>query len=273
MLVVIVVAAAVAFSIFVASYQAQVQAEQAAAHNRALEDIRILSVSTVLNAHSVPPNSNYSSLTFVAGSLDVNTMTINELLINGQFINYYTVTPLGSQSTTQICELCAAGQIPGSVFEFNLTSLEQVTIVVDLTLWNLAYQPHGGFIQPYSLASSGPTDYISISIYTTLGNDFTRVFDAPTALALTEQSVIYSAGVVVPVVVFDGSQSIVPANDTIVSWSWLIAGPSNFALTLSGEKALEPMSDFTSGTNYTVTLTVLDAEDLAGTATITYEQS
>jgi len=275
LLVVIVVAAAVAFSIFVASYQAQVQAEQAAAHNRALEDIRILGISTTLNTSTTPANSSYSRLTFVAGSLDVNTMTVNELLVNGQFINYYTVTPLASALTTQICELCAAGQIPGSVLEFNLTSLEQVTIAVNLTVWSLATQPHGGFIQPYTVDTSGATNYISLSLFTTLGNDFKSVYAAPTALALTEQSETYSGGSYVPVVVFDGSSSIVPANDTIVSWSWSLENLTSdtLFLDLSGEKALVPQSAFETGDNYDATLTIIDSSGLASTATILYRAS
>ena len=157
MLVVIVVAAVTAFSLFVASYQAQVQAEQNAAHNRALEDIRILSVSTVLNTSAVPPNSNYSSLSFVAGSLDVNTMTVNELAINGQVINFYTVTPLSSPGNTlQVCEFCDHSQpeFQNTVSEFNLTSLEQVRITVSLTTWNPTSLPHSGFLSFYNLTTS-----------------------------------------------------------------------------------------------------------------------
>ncbi len=262
MLVLIVVVAVTAFSLFVASYQAQLQAQQKNAHDRALEDIRILSVSTV------PGGATYSSLSFVAGSLDVNTMTVNELLINGQFINYYTVTPLGSQSSLQICPLCNPAAFPLTVQEFNLTSLEQVTISVSLTLQTPS-NPTGGFVDPYNLATSGPTDFVSISLYTTLGNDFNRAFTAPTAVALTQPSEIYSGNSYTPVVVFDGSESLVPANDSIVSWSWFISDGTVACLELSGEKALVPQSEFPDGT-YSVTLTITDSTGLAGTATIPF---
>jgi len=262
MLVLIVVVAVTAFSLFVASYQAQLQAEQKAAHDRSLENIRILSVSTV------PNGASYSSLSFVAGSLDVNTMTVNELLINGQFINYYTVTPLGSQASLLICPLCNPTAFPLTVQEFNLTSLEQVTITVSLTL-QTSSNPTGGFVDPYTLATSGPTGYVSISLYTTLGNDFNRAFTAPTAVALTEPSQIYSGSSYTPVVVFDGSGSIVPANDSIVSWSWFISDGTVACLELSGEKALVPQSEFPDGT-YSVTLTITDSNGLAGTATIPF---
>jgi flagellin-like protein len=280
MLVLIVVVAVTAFSLFVASYQAQLQAEQTAAHNRSLEDIRILSVTTVLNTTNM--GANYSSFSFVAGSLDVNTMTINELTVNGQLINFYTVTQLGSSAVLQICEICnrALPQFQNTVVEFNLTSLEQVTITVNLTTWSSNALPHGGFLTFYNLASFGPTNFISTSLYTTLGSDFDRVFDAPTALALTEQSTIFSGGSDVPVVVFDATDSIVATNDTIVSWSWLITDQNNSLWKLPGggnellgEKAVVPQSAFTSGDYYTVVLAITSAVGLAGTATIQYVAS
>jgi flagellin-like protein len=280
MLVLIVVVAVTAFSLFVASYQAQVQAEEAAAHDRSLEDIRILSVSTVLNTTNL--GANYSSFTFVAGSLDVNTMAINELAVNGQVVNFYTVTPLGSSSVLEVCEFCNRAQSPfqNTEQEFNLTSLEQVAITVNLTTWTPASLPHGGFLSFYNLASFGPTDFLSISLYTALGNDFNRVFAAPTAIALTEQSEIYSNGVDTPVVVFDGSESIIPTNDTIVSWTWTITDPTDPTWTLPGggndlvgEKALVPQSAFTTGDSYSAVLTVISAVGLAGTATLQYTQS
>jgi len=269
MLVLIVVVAVTAFSLFVASYQAQVQAEEAAAHDRSLENIRILSVSTVLNTTN--RGANYSSLTFVAGSLDVNTMIVNELTINGQVINFYTVKALASPTVLQVCAFCNPSQPPfqNTMQEFNLTSLEQVTIVVNLTTWSPVGQPHGGFLSFYDLASFGSTNFVSISLYTVLGNDFNRVFTPPTAIALSEQSTIYSGNLDTPVVVFDGSESIVPANDTIVSWSWSVNLGALACFGLGGEKALVPQSEFPSGT-YSVMLTITDSNGLAGTATIPY---
>ncbi|HKN07187.1 MAG TPA: hypothetical protein VJ021_06280 [Thermoplasmata archaeon] len=277
MLVLIVVVAVTAFSLFVAGYQAQLQKEQAAAHQRSLENIRILSVSTVLNTTNM--GANYSSFSFVAGSLDINTMIINELTVNGQLINFYSVTPLGSSSVVQVCELCNRAMSPfqNTVPEFNLSSLEQVTIAVNLTTWNPIVDPHGGFLAFYNLASFGATNFISISLYTALGNDFSRVFAAPTAVALTEQSEIFSGGTDTPVVVFDGSGSVVPTNDTIVSWSWLITDLTTPSWTLpggghqlQGEKAVAPQSDFTTSDHYNVVLTITSAEGLSGTATILY---
>lgn len=271
MLVVIVVAAAVAFSIFVAAYQAQLQAEQTAAHNRALEDIRIISVTTSLNMSN--HGENYSNLSFVASSLDVNTMTVDEVAINGQVVNFYTVEQLGHSNIQQVCGVCdpSLPKFQGTHEEFNLTSLEQVRIFVNLTVWNSVSEDHGGFFTFYNLTSSGANDFVSISLYTTLGNDFNRVYDAPTAIALTQESQVYSNGNYTLAVEFDGADSIVPANDTIVSWAWSIAGPSSTVvfLQLSGEMALEPQRAFPPG-NYNVTLTVTDADDLSGTATIPY---
>jgi hypothetical protein len=83
-----------------------------------------------------------------------------------------------------------------------------------------------------------------------------------------------------PVVVFDGSESIIPTNDTIVSWTWTITDPTDPTWTLPGggndlvgEKALVPQSAFTTGDSYSAVLTVISAVGLAGTATLQYTQS
>jgi len=261
LLVLIVVAAAAAFSIFIAAYEAQLTASEKAAHDRSLEDIRILSLTTVYNG------SDYSSLSFVIGSLDVNTMTVNELSINGEYINYFTVTPLGSSVSTHICALCVPGH--GTYIEYNLTTLEQVTITVNLTVWNAVSNPTGGFLNPYAIATSGPTNYVDLGVYTTLGNDFTRAFSAPTAVAVTEQSQIYSGTGYKNAIEFDGSQSIVPANDSIVSWSWSLYEGTTLCLGLTGEKALLLQSVLPYGT-YTGVLTIGDSDGLVSTAAVSY---
>ena len=130
-------------------------------------------------------------------------------------------------------------------------------------------QSHRRVSSPYTVATSGATDYVSISLYTSYGNDFTRTFTAPTAVALTEPSQIYSGNVYTPVIVFDGSDSAVPENDSIVSWSWTISAGGSSCLQLSGEKVLIPQSEFPSG-SYSVLLTVTDSGGLAGTATIPF---
>jgi flagellin-like protein len=272
MLVVIVVGAAVAFSLFIASYEKQVTAEETIAHNRALEDIRVLSIETVLNATT--HNTTYSLLNFTAGSLDVNTMTINELLVNGQFVDFYSVRPLGSNTTFQVCELCnvSVPEFAHTTTEFNLTSEEQVTITVNLTTWNPLTQHHGGFLDPYTLDTSGATNYVAISLYTTLGNDFSRVYSAPTAVIQVTQSETFSGGVYVPVVVFNGGDSIVPSNDTIVAWNWTVTGTGFTPGTyFPGEEVLIPQSEFTSGDTYTITLLENDAAGLVDSTTTQYK--
>lgn len=272
MLVVIVVGAAVAFSLFVASYEKQVTAEETAAHDKALEDIRIISVQTGLDA--TDDNTSYSVLNFTAGSLDVNTMTVNELLVNGQFVDFYTVTPLGTANTSEVCELCNPTAPPflHTMTEFNLTSEEQVVITVNLTTWNPVTNPGGGFLDPYTLLTSGTTNYVALSLYTTLGNDFSRVYSAPTAVVQLQQSETYSGGAYVPVLVLNGEGSIVPANDTIVAWTWTLSGQGSASPdgTYSGAEVLIPQSSFTSGDEYNVTLVVDDAAGLVDSITTTY---
>jgi hypothetical protein len=271
MLILIVVAAAIALAAFVAGYESQYLAEQASAHNKALENLQVISLTPTVNV--IPGADNYTNLSVVVGSLDVQNTTVKEITLNGLPLAFYTVTALGASSSDQICLLCGnMTKVDGVLTQpdFQLAPDEQATVSFNLLTWNPATQVTGGEFAPYSL----PFDhFITIGMYTLLGNDFTRSFYPPTAIALTEQSQDYIDGKEVPTVVLDGSHTIAPTNGTIVSWSWSIypaPGPVNGTPdVLSGVEQVLPQTSLQND-SYTISLTVTTSDGLIGVATVCY---
>jgi len=275
MLILIVVAAAVALAAFVAGYESQYLSEQAAAHNKALENLQIISLSPIVNATAGA--DNYSNISVVIGSLDVQNTTVKEITLNGLPVAFFEVGPLGSSGRIPVCLLCVNTTTYGGVAvqpDFQLAADEQANISFNLLTWNGGGRFWGGMFTPYDLVYD---HYVTIGIYTLLGNDFTRSFYPPTAVVLTEQSEDYIDGTETPTVVLDGTHTIPPTNSTIVSWSWsiypnLVAtnGPPEM---LSGEEQLIPQAEFNTSVSYTISLTVTTADGLVGAATVCYGAS
>src|SRR5690348_9978222 len=90
MLVLIVVVAATALSAFVASYQKQLQAEQAIHQDRTLESLTILHAAPPLNA----TETKLAQLQFTVASLSVNPSTITRIEINHQPLQQYNTSRL-----------------------------------------------------------------------------------------------------------------------------------------------------------------------------------
>jgi hypothetical protein len=220
MLILIVVAAAIALAAFVAGYESQYLAEQASAHDKALESLLFLSVVPAEN--STPGADNYSAISAVIGSYDVMNTTISEVNLNGQPLAFFTVTPLGSSSSLQVCPLCPNGTVPGSVSQFNLAPDEQATIAFNLATWNAAHQDEGGMFSPFDLPLN---HFITLGAYTTLGNDFTRSFLPPTAIATVSTLTTLNDGTFEDVPILDGSNSVPPVNGTISEWEWNVTNP------------------------------------------------
>lgn len=259
MLVVIVVGAATVFSVFVANYEKQYDAQQALLHDEELEKIDILSIDPILSTSKV---WDYANLSFIAESLDVNTIQVIQIAVNGDPLAYYNVSTPTSGTPSPVCDICV-----GVHQTFNLTSQEEVTISASLSLYNSGTNPTGGLYAPYTLTTS---DYVAISVYTSLGNDFNRVFIPPTAVILTSQTEIYSGSEYVPVLELSGEDSVNPANATVASWNWSISPtPVGGSPNYEGEIQLIPQSEFTSG-SYNITLTVEDTDELYGTTNMTY---
>jgi hypothetical protein len=215
MLILIVVAAAIALAAFVASYESQYLAEQTTAHDKALENVLFLSVVPVENSTSA--SGNYTNISAVIGSYDVVNTTISEVTLNGQPLAYFAVTPVGSATSQLVCPLCPAGTDPGSVRSFNLAPDEQATIAFNLATWNPTTQNEGGMFTPTDLPLN---HFITLGAYTTLGNDFTRSFLPPTAIATVTTLTTLNDGTYEAVPILDGSNSIPPVNDTISAWEW-----------------------------------------------------
>lgn len=245
-LVLIVVAAAASFSLFVASYQKQLQQEQGLAHDRALEGIRALDVVPRLNNTS----GTWATLNFSIVSDDVNPMVVTGVSLNGFGLKQYSA--FGFDVTTGIVDWITVG--PGGAL--SLQPREEVALVVNLTA--------GPSFSFFTGVAVHPTDYLKLQTTTALTNVFTSVFIPPTAIALVTTLETWNGVAYVTVPVLDGTQSFQPGNATLVAWTWSIQ-PDN--LTRSGEKAV---ANFTAAPPHTIVLTVTNSQGLQGVDTIRY---
>jgi flagellin-like protein len=246
MLVLIVVAAAVAFSIFVSTYQQQVQAQETYQHDQALESVHILSI-----APNVTGSGQYRSLNFTMAAEDVNPSTITGIAINADPVIFYNVTDLELNVTP--VQLTTVTLSAGT--NFVLTPGDEATVHVNFTT---------GLAFPLPLTSS---NYVKIDLYTAYLNDFSRVFIPPSAIILVDTNVLGNS----ITTILDGSQSTQPeGNATIVSWSWTVTNESAPAVhtTYLGEVAQTSPHLFLG--IYWVDLTVTNSDGLTGVANITY---
>jgi flagellin-like protein len=259
MLVLIVVSAAVAFSFFVASYEAQVQAEETLNHEQALENIHILSVAPNL----IPTGPGwYPSMNFTIASEYIYNSSITYITINNQPVKTYNVTAFDTSNGTFVTTVVPAGA------SLNLGPREQATIWIT---FNGGTKPatNPSFYSSFDLASS---DYIEIALYTAYNNEFSRVFIPPTAIAVVTTT--DTSGTLTTLL--DGSQSFQPeSNATIVSWDWTVynKNTSSYVLPdLSGEEA-ETVSPLDLADQYLVNLTVTNSDGLESIATVLYPSS
>jgi flagellin-like protein len=254
MLVLIVVSAATAFSLFIAAYQKQVQAEEAQAHLKSLESLRVVTVQTQVNLSSATPDS-LLELNFSVESLDVNPTLLTALDIDNQAVRNYSVWELNLTSGAfQSIQVAALGLL-------NIGPNEQFDLAVDVSAG-----PGSSFYDAaFGLLSSS---YVQIDLFTYLANDFRASFLPPTAIALVTVDQTYNAttDTFVPVPILDGLNSLQPGqNATIVSWNWNIT-PDNTVTT--GEEAEAGFVDL--NTEHTITLTVTNNFGLVGIDVIRY---
>lgn len=185
-LVAIVVAAAAAFSLFVATYQSQLQKEEAATHDRNLEAVRILRVTS--------PTA--FGVDVLLASSDVNPMNLTDYSLNGIDVASWNFTIAGSRVSAQNC------QWPASSSCDSLPPLEQAYV---------------------NLTSAGMISYpLTLGVLTARSNDFSYAFVPPVAIAKV-YFVQTGAGNTTPV--FDGSasfQSPEPDNASLVGFNWTI---------------------------------------------------
>ncbi len=254
MLVLIVVSAATAFSYFIASYQKQVQAQENAAHQKALESLHVITVRTQLNYSGGP--GALLTLNFSVESLDVNPIHLTGLDIDNQAVRNYSVWALNlTTGTFQTIQVAALGVL-------DIGPNEQFNLAVDVSSGSAS----SSFYDPsFGLLSSS---YVQTDLFTDLANDFRASFLPPSAIPLVtvDQTFNATTNTFVPVPILDGLNSIQPGtNDTIVSWSWSISPDGTVA---SGEEAEAVFA--TTGIEHTITLVVTNNVGLVGVGSINY---
>jgi len=180
MLVLIVVAASIAFAAFVASYQKQLQTQENATNQRNLESLRVLSLAEV-HPEASPNQTNLENFTFVLASEYVNPSTIISISINGNPLRSFAAMELSPTPGTVHCNSSASPLV--------LVPFEQVEITV---VTDSAASAGCG----YSFFSSltFPLDqFLQVSLFTQLQNTFTNVFLPPTAVPLPDQVQVLDA--------------------------------------------------------------------------------
>ncbi len=266
MLVVIVVAAATAFSFFVAAYQKQLQGQETLEHNKALEKLRILGLEPVVSTNHTPA---LASITLELASLDVNSIAVTGLLLAGDAVVAYNVTNSAGQTLSTGC-LNGNPYFPANASCFlDLPAESQVFIQLDIG--------PGSHLDPsYSLLPNVEADLtessvLDFEVLTSLGNTFTQSFVPPVAIA--------GITFVTSIPILDGSNSYQPAesgssNSTIDFWIWdvtanLTAYCNDDCGPWSGQE-VELHEPLHANTTYTISLTVVNTESLVATAQIDY---
>lgn len=252
MLVLIVVAAATAFSFFVASYESQLLAQETANHNRSLEAVNMLAVHT----KPVSPGSTIlGNLSLTFASADVNTMQIDNILIDGNVIVSYGLTYLSNGTSTNVGILSGEGNA-----SFLLFSLHEVTVTFDLNNTTALFS----FLSADEIPSA--SSYLVVEIQTVLGNDFRFTYVPPTPLAdLTfVQSIV--GGVITEIPVLDGTHSFQQGtNSTIVAWQWLVTNTTT-SRTWQATGAQFELTNLSAADTYTAVLTVFNSIGLFAVA-------
>jgi flagellin-like protein len=253
MLVLIVVAAAVAFSLFVASYEKQVLAEENATHLQKLEAVRIVDIT---------PTTGWTELSLTIASGDVNYMNLTDYDLNGQPISYWTLPytlPFTINGTPTVITLSC--EFPGNQSCDMVAPFGQVTVML---------------VPQVPLT---PSADIKLNVFTALANDFTFTFIPPTAIAKVSY-VQTGPGVTTPV--FDGSGSFQTAeadNASLVSWDWTLTATNGTVVGIYSGEEVE-VGYLTSGLNtsilegtpFHVTLTVTNSDGLLDSVTIPYQE-
>jgi len=260
MLVLIVVAAATAFSFFVASYQKQLQAEETLSHNKNLEDLRIFGLIPTI---STPPD--LGNLRIELASLDVNSIVIEGVTLNGQAILTYTVTDSSGNP------LSAPGCLNGNPFSppnasctIAVPADAQVFLDFNLQFGNSTYAFGGTDV------TVTDTGLLQFDMFTSLGNEFVQSFVPPVAIA--------GVTFVESFPILDGTGSYQPGagsnqSISINQWDWTVTSkpsgdPDDHPYVGQEVELPDPLS---VGVSYTINLTVVNSESLSGTTSIQYE--
>jgi flagellin-like protein len=251
MLVLIVVAAAVAFSAFVATYQAQVQAQEAVEHAKSLENIHIVSVAPVFTSMGA-----FQSMQIQLGSGDVNSMTVTDVAVNDDPVNF---NQPGVDIEDQLPGGGYSAPTPLAGANFVLSPEEGAIFLIQ--------SARDFFFTPTNISSG---NYVLVDVYTTYQNEFAQTFLAPVAIIHVD---------VIPLgstfsTVLDGSDSYQPeGNATLVTWDWTVTSnpsPSWGDGTYQGEQVqtTNPMDNAT--TTWTIQLTLTNSVGLIDIISVVY---
>jgi flagellin-like protein len=256
MLVLIVVSAAVAFSFFVASYQAQLQGTEAATHAKSLEVLNTLGLQT----HPIAPGSlSFGWLNFTVSSGTVESEWISGILVNGNPVKSFNASDPAVNSTAKI----TVGLLPAPI-DNNTTlyvaPLAEVTIYLDLHAYNAATNPWFSFFDPSQVPVA--SSFLVLTFETTRGNSFTATYVPPTALAdVTYVQSMTGSSSTVSYPLLDGTRSFQEGeNATIVGWEWNITewGGGKGTYFLEGGAEVE-LTSLTATDTYSANVTVYDS--------------
>jgi flagellin-like protein len=287
MLVVIVVAAATAFSFFVASYQKQVQAEETLNHDRALESLKIIGLSEMpcdIKPKECGTGSScgicFANVSFTLASLDVNSMGLTNIFLNHLPVVNFTATVRGSVESPCFNEIEVSNMTHGLSPCQPLVVPGYSTVVIKFDLGGCLNGPcnNNGY---WALGpGEGPADFapsahFNLQAVTQLGNQFSETLSPPVAII----SVFYVSGGNSSIPVFDGLNSYQPKgadNSSIDFYNWTIENLSgstppdsncgNDGVGFGGEFECADLSG-----SYTVSLTITNSDGLTGTASISFK--
>ena len=267
MLILIVVAASIALAAFIASYQKQLQAQQAEAQQRGLESLRVLDIAQVTTEPS-PNQLNLTNFSFVLASEFVNPSTVSSVAVNANPLRYFLVQ-----------NISPAGGVPRCYNDstpFVLPAFHEVEVTVNANSSDLTLSPGHCPFSFFSPRVILPVNaFLQIGLFTILQNTFTQVFLPPTALPLVGTVSQFNGRGFVNVPVLDGSQSFQSGNGTLVSWNWTIdntTGGGNVISSALGEKLVAPFASTQTGVTltYKITLTLKNSNGLLGIAAFSY---
>jgi flagellin-like protein len=246
MLVLIVVAAAVTFSFYIASTEQAELAERNALHLKNLENVTIQSIDVI-------PGQN---VTLILSSSDIYNTSLTDISVNGNPAQSYCVEP--GNATVQ-CDT------PATYPFFPVAGGSDYLTLVPFSVTAVTLSDSEFYLQPFSLGTTS----ISVDFGTTRGNEFVYSLLPPVGRIGTQYSDGYP--------ILDGTASFQPhggsfPNATIDSWNWTLT-PTNPPATTSSEgtsytgQQVELPNQFQAGATFTFTLTVTNTLGLSSTTT------
>ncbi|HXY47469.1 MAG TPA: archaellin/type IV pilin N-terminal domain-containing protein [Thermoplasmata archaeon] len=201
MLIVIVVSAATLLAAFVASYQRQLQSQEAYTHDQDLESIKIFGIATSLNV----AGSAYRGINFTLASESGESSGILGIEVNSIALYTYWWEDQANHTWSE-CGLHLGCTLV-------LAPLQQVFVATNTSTTN----------NSYTLGSPPlPNQYLKIDVFTNYQNDFRQVFLPPAPIALVSETNPSGNN---PITLLDGSTSFQPGgNASLVNWAWTASG-------------------------------------------------